>query len=107
MEWVYSFNPGARTGPEWRDTACHVLWVFVEHDRQVLVDRQQFAEGILLHEFPRSAIRQHVAESPVGVVRPDQTAAALHPRLVLISQNLPTQIAAQSQFTVESPPARG
>jgi len=42
-----------------------VLGVFVEHDGQVLVDRQQLTQWILLDQFPGTTIRQHVAQSPV------------------------------------------
>ena len=56
-----------------------ILWVFVEHDGQVLVNWQQFSKWILLYEFPRSTIRQHVTECPVRVMRPNYSAGAFHP----------------------------
>jgi len=71
----------------------NILRVMVEHNRQILVDWHQFAEWILLDQFPRSMIRQNVTKSPVRVVRPDYAGRSFHPRLQVMAEYLPTQVA--------------
>ena len=75
------------TEGQWKQNAI-VLGVFVEHDGQVLVDRQQLTQWILLDQFPGTTIRQHVAQSPVWVMRPHDTAGTIDPCLVTMPQDL-------------------
>ena len=78
-----------------------ILGMFVEHDRQVFVDWQQFAERVLLDQFPRTTVRQHVTQRPIGVVRPDNTARTFHPCLVTVPQDLSSYVAETTDVRIK------
>ena len=64
----------------------------VKHDRQVLVDGYHLVKRVLFEEFRCAMIAKNVAQSPVGVVRPDKCLCSLNLFLVLVLESLSAKI---------------
>ena len=70
--------------------SSNVLWVSIEHNWQVLVNRQHLLQGRLCEEFFDATTVKQVAECPVRVVRMHERVA--QPCFLLRIQLFPAQI---------------